>query len=497
MGGIKTMYYKLFRKVNGIWDRDTEKEQELTVYETELKTHDISSWQIDDRLQERIKSWGYVVPLHKQHEYLSGTYYLKADCGSFVYGDNGSIAYIKDYTTEEFKALDNSTLKAEYNFVKCEHCGKYVSLAWSCTIKVGRSHYYCSSDCASHHAKRCACCGNWYAKNSSFVQEEIDGYSNGNALSMCNKCLNKLINRGRIARCADCGCLTYEPRRARADGEYRYYCRSCIQEHETPRVIRGYHDQHNEGWEKQYASNELKDKHTFMCGVELECETQVENPNDIAYEIHKIVNANKKLFEFEHDGSLNNGYETISQPCSINWWYENAGLIKQMLEKMQELQCKSHNTSTCGLHVHIGRNFFKDYEYETRFVSIFYRLKEDLIKFSRRNRNNMYYCSFSSSFDKSQVFLCKKRMEGHTTALNLANEHTMEVRIFKGTLDFLSYMSCIELCYNLAYYVREHEDITQEELDRLTFKDIVDCQPTQYLDTYLKERNFFDVKEVV
>lgn len=479
--------YKCFKKSNGEWVQDTEKQALIDVKKQELKNENYSSWTLDTVIKEYALENGLVRVREENNNYsFEINFYDKDSCGTLTVRTDRQ--YYFKATTEELEQMNNEQLKQRYDIIKCEQCGEYVDLLRENVIKIGRNHYFCSTNCASEQATRCNHCGKWYMKPSSICNETVRDFCG----HLCMKCFERLKQNGAIRQCADCGEWCYSPQRIRVNGEYNYYCSEHARNHITPRVIRGYHDQHCEGWQPQNATYEKVNNKTYRSGFELECECGNNEPNDIAYEINQLVNADKKLFEFEHDGSLANGYETISQPCTMAWYFEHKDLIKQMLETMAKNGCKSHNTNTCGLHVHIGRNFFNDYKYEDRFVAIFYHLKNDLIRFSRRNINRMGYCAFSRDFDSSRVFECKRYMTGHGTALNLANEHTIEVRIFKGTLDFSSLMACIELCYNISCYVKDHEELTEQQLDRISFMEIVNYQPTLFLHDYLQNRNFFD-----
>ena len=472
--------YKCFKKVNNEWQVF----KDFTSEFDELQNSE-GYYRASNTITERANALECVSVFRNSN----GDFYLKSDCAKFTLQNN--TYYIKEYTQTEFDALNNQTLNEKYGIIKCEECGTYEQTYRA--IKVGRSHYYCKRECASRHATQCNNCGNWYMKNSSFTTEHLNERQFSSDYKMCNTCFSKLTRSGRLRKCEDCNTYSLRCEYIRVDGSYHYYCSNCANSHRPPRIIRGYHEQHNEGWQPQYATYEDVTPNTFKCGVELECELKDsdKSTNEVAYEIHKLVNANKKLFEFETDGSLRNGYETISQPCSMAWWQQNADLIQKMLAKMSELGCVSHNSPRCGLHVHIGRNFFTDYEYETRFVRLFYHLKTDLHKFSRRKDGETYYCAFSGGVTPSNVFTAKEHLKGHNTALNLANEHTIEVRIFKGTLDFVSYMSCIELCYNLACYVKDNKE---NNYSNVTFREVVDYKPTRFLKAYLEERKFFEVK---
>jgi hypothetical protein len=199
---------------------------------------------------------------------------------------------------------------------------------------------------------------------------------------------------------------------------------------------------------------------------------------------------------FEEDGSLSSqGYETISQPFTMNWFKENKDLFEKMFATMVDMGARSHDTSTCGFHVHFGKHFFGNElnKCVDRLVFLFEKYKPQLEVFSRRK--NFNWCHFPSEMVDEPVEwskldevkkLDKYRFEGHHSAINLENYDTIEIRIFRGTLNFNTYCATLELVNNIMHYVKDKSD---EEVEKGRFEDILNFLPTEYLKQYCLDRN--------
>lgn len=100
----------------------------------------------------------------------------------------------------------------------------------------------------------------------------------------------------------------------------------------------------------------------------------------------------------------------------------------------------SHQADTCGLHVHINRTAFGETvadqeEIIARILYFFEKYREELLKFSRRTPKQLRQWSNRYDLKESQDIL--KRAKGDQewyTCVNLTNYHTVELRMFRGTL---------------------------------------------------------------
>lgn len=58
----------------------------------------------------------------------------------------------------------------------------------------------------------------------------------------------------------------------------------------------------------------------------------------------------------KHDGSLNDGVELVTLPLTLKAWQDSKLCILHACSEAARLGARSHNTRTCGLHVHVTRD---------------------------------------------------------------------------------------------------------------------------------------------
>lgn len=86
-------------------------------------------------------------------------------------------------------------------------------------------------------------------------------------------------------------------------------------------------------------------------GVELEIDDAGEN-NTNAAKIADIANCEEEHIYCKHDGSLNEGFEIVTHPMTLDYHLNHVPWAA-VLAKAKELGYRSHQSGTCGLHVHV------------------------------------------------------------------------------------------------------------------------------------------------
>lgn len=191
-------------------------------------------------------------------------------------------------------------------------------------------------------------------------------------------------------------------------------------------------------------------------------------------DIEKIVDGD--FMYCKHDGSLGYGFEIVTHPFTWEWWRQNRdGKIKDTLEMLRSRGYISHDSGRCGLHVHMSKVAFQKgklygpdgrvkYEGNThlmRFCAMIYKNPKFMVWLSRRDKADPQYAKISSWKEGRAGNDLLKRVAmtgqgpGHGNkyeAVNTMPTHTNEVRIFRGTLNFKSFCSSIELCHALWAY---------------------------------------------
>jgi hypothetical protein len=181
------------------------------------------------------------------------------------------------------------------------------------------------------------------------------------------------------------------------------------------------------------------------------------------------------------------------------------------MDYLTKMGYKSHNTSTCGLHIHINRNFFGSKSVQgingAKMSYLMESNKADLIKFTRRRGEELdRWARFgdmkrwlsgastgASTRTKSMLstaFRSQYSPRNKYVALNTIHAETFEFRIFKGTLNFGTLVASMQLVDNLARIVKDipNNDTMFEALDKIKFDDIVNYRPYAELTAYWEKR---------
>jgi gamma-glutamyl:cysteine ligase YbdK (ATP-grasp superfamily) len=162
------------------------------------------------------------------------------------------------------------------------------------------------------------------------------------------------------------------------------------------------------------------------------------------------------LFYCKDDGSLNNGVELVSHPGTFKWWQEQRGNVESVLQRVSRLGFRSHEIETCGMHVHVSNTAFENSMHIYRFLHLIYRYPTLALLVSQRNRrrlNQWATLRYSKKPQlKSKANILLKRREwatadsaGHYDAVNKTS-HTMELRIFNGTLNPSRFYKNLQFC---------------------------------------------------
>jgi hypothetical protein len=262
-------------------------------------------------------------------------------------------------------------------------------------------------------------------------------------------------------------------------------------------------------------------------GIELEVDTSTRNPNDMDedeyndddenhydtsehnynanYALHMMSGGKDTIFS-KTDGSLSNGFEIVSHPMTLAKHLRSMKWQKGM-DYLTKMGYKSHNTSTCGLHIHINRNFFGSKSVQgingAKMSYLMESNKADLIKFTRRRGEELdrwarfgdmkRWLSGASPRTKSMLstaFRSQYSPRNKYVALNTIHAETFEFRIFKGTLNFGTLVASMQLVDNLARIVKDipNNDTMFEALDKIKFDDIVNYRPYAELTAYWEKR---------
>jgi len=301
--------------------------------------------------------------------------------------------------------------------------------------------------------------------------------------SLCRNCYNE-----HYTRCERCNDLIHRDDANYFGGCDSPYCNECFDELEENSAIHDYSYKPEPifyGNEKLYFGVELE----IDCGGEI---------NDNADAITYIANKNGERIYCKHDGSIHDGFEIVSHPMTLDYHQSDMNW-KEVFEKAISMGYKSHNTSTCGLHIHINRSAFGETfeEQEIPIARVVYFVEShwnELVKFSRRNMDNiMRWASkygimenIKNTYDKT-----KKCNLGRYVAVNLLNCSTVELRIFRGTLNIDTFYATLQLVDEICKCAINMSDYEFEKMSWLDFVSKINKKEKPELINYLKLKQLY------
>jgi len=350
--------------------------------------------------------------------------------------------------------------KCATNADSCNQCNtRYTETAWnSWQVRVGSSIVCRASNCFDRYFWTCACSG-----NEKFVSRN----------SICNYC--KRDKDGNRLRC-ECGNGS-EDRPV-----HNYSCQPHLQFHDIGGVF----------------DEESKPKKMWM-GFELEIQIPGSNVNEAA----KFVRAQLQTTEIaqsKSDGSIGGGIELVTQPHTYEK-YRDQPLLWDTIGKVRDVyNGRSWDPGTCGFHIHLGRDGFKDKAHLHRFVELVYRNSEMMMKFGGRRST---YSKFDDCWDFDEwdrpVFSLANKMNRDSqggekyTAVNTSKPATVEMRFMRGTTKKESILAYLGMADAIAKYTR---DIAAEGnwYDWETFANWVTNRQGDYPELYERMPSIKDLK---
>ena len=220
-------------------------------------------------------------------------------------------------------------------------------------------------------------------------------------------------------------------------------------------------------------------------GTEIEIQTRDEN--------RFLCSPLRDVFHLERDGSIS-GFEMISQPMTWAYVLANKERIQKMFEALLANGAKAHDGNNCGLHIHVSKAAFTGVEAMNRFTAMIHALRPAMETFARR-KNSSYYSYYMLPKNLTREDIDNMPQSGHNVAVNAKGRHsdncnsdTIEVRIFKSTLNINTYLAAIELVANMVKVANNPHKM------HVTFRDLVFGE---YVPAYVQEReekwnNVFD-----
>ena len=353
--------------------------------------------------------------------------------------------------------------------ITCEYCG--------CTLTEEEVNHFggvnMCSQCLHDRTLVCDHCGTriWDSDNVG-----------DNEIVLCTRCYDNYYTC-----CESCGRVMRNGQALYFDNDDFPYCQECYVK-QSDYTIHDYSykpDPIFYGDDKLYMGVELE----MDCGGEYSANAQL---------LLDIANANDENLYFKHDGSIADGFEAVSHPMSLTY-HKNKMPWKQMFSKAISLDYRSHQTSTCGLHIHVNRSAFgADVDEQEEVIGrIIYFVEahwNELLKFSRRSEANI--CRWASRYgiaDTAKLTYDKAKNSdiGRYVCVNLLNYSTVEFRIFRGTLKYDTFIATLQLVHEICTKAISKTDKQFEDMCWSDFVKDIDKEDKPELINYLKSKQLY------
>lgn len=376
----------------------------------------------------------------------------------------------------------------ESHYTTCPECGCAHDNREFVTLEGGRR--ICRA-CANVIAHRCAECGRWH------LIDEVRHITDRHGNRICEHCL------GNWSRCERCGGWFRDSEMHDGDVDGRELCCRCASE-VTRTGVQSYYFKPQPVFHR--AEGEPSDG--LLLGVELEMD---HGDGDTAA-ARIIQEFGSDWLYFKHDGSLDDGVELVTHPISPAVMMSDG--CREMWQRISEIALeeglRSHDTRTCGLHVHANRDYFgksgkRQEMVELKLSTVADRFFEPLTIFSRRRSEQLSRWAKRPMLPKTEDGWQQRAKDCRSLsctdryrAVNMTNEATIEFRLFRGTLRPQTLMATFQFVSGLCAFAKA---TTVGKIDRMTWYElcdaVIDACPVDAadLEDYLVERELMTRKE--
>ena len=380
-----------------------------------------------------------------------------------------------DYIPDDLATTRSGEVLCEDCRIYCEYCENFDYENGSRYVEGCGT--YCEV-CADNYTFWCERCESTYSDNdSSFEVSDIGVY-------WCEDCCQDNANWCN-------GCDMY----------YRDGCDVC----DGSRLINQY----------SYKPDPVfygKDKNKLYFGIELEMEIRDGELNDSANYLMEMLG---DFVYLKEDSSINSGgyrgFEMVSHPASLEYFASNKNLWSALDYLKRVHTARSWDAKSCGLHVHISRDGFRSGAHTHRFLSLIYKNSDKMMRLGGRKST---YARFNDvykydEFDRPYLTLADKvahpsnAMTERYSAVNTQNEHTLELRFFRGTMNPSGVLSAIQLAHATVEYTRDLtlSDVKMGALSWEWFADWIQANNGLYPELYSRmsrvDKLTIDSKELV
>lgn len=361
----------------------------------------------------RVEIWPYAPSSQLKHpepESESIEAHTCVDCGETI-EDDGKQADDGWYCESCF----------DKRFATCERCEETASRDDLGEVHTSRrnSEYWCE-DCRDRHTNNCTDCGNTYSDNA-------DGYTVGRDW-LCEHCYYS----GDYGSCATCGEIMHSDDLRYSESREESYCSDCLPDESNEHV----HDYSYKPSARFYGGAGV-----IHYGIELEVSTDMDNADAV---LDALGGDNESHVYLKEDGSISDhGFEIVTHPHTLA---AHRDLWSGLFSKSRLI--RDLDASGNGMHVHIQRKYLTALQIQKMVV------------FLNRAENERFVVAMADRDSSRWARLIPSKRIGHCEsgdryeALNLCNSHTVELRIFRGTVKASRFFANLEFADALVSFTR-------------------------------------------
>ena len=331
----------------------------------------------------------------------------------------------------------------ELHCAACTECKKVVP-KWL-SKKLSDSQERVCQECLEKRYTRCNYCRNHYA-----IEKVLTTRIDHSTWKMCLKCIQR-----EVVACDECKAPVFT-----ADStlhKNKRYCHACLFIY--PIESYSYRPPRFKYFHTSKTKRQNKDP---FYGIEIEVIAS-NSPQEVRTEF-SISNRDEESSYLKYDGSLgDNGVEVVFHPHTMSA-LKNSTILRDVLKWGAKGVAYAWNGSKCGLHIHSEK---KDWSRVALYK--LYTLMSKNVEFwtwlSGRKKSHMSYCILENIYHNRIVQYAKYKGDGcgasKYVALNMNNEHTIEFRLFRGSLSKATFWKNLECVDSLRYFCNTYGSIAQ------------------------------------
>jgi hypothetical protein len=247
------------------------------------------------------------------------------------------------------------------------------------------------------------------------------------------------------------------------DGGNNYYCEECRDHHAY--ACDNCDEYHRDHYHCEAGSVEsnlinsysykpypifhgIKGGQKLFFGLELE----IEDTSGNYLEGAQLVSDRLGDFVYlKEDSSLERGFEIVTHPFDFEYYKSSFNF--NFLDDLRALGFRSWDSKTCGLHIHISKSGFISGGHIWRFSNLILNNLPQWVKIAGRNSER--WASFDKGANKIAGVLKGKDFPERYVAVNMSNDKTIEVRIFRGSLNERRVRAAIESIHAAVTYTKD------------------------------------------